>query len=149
MSSKALIDDFLAQPALAVAGVSRNGRKFGNMALKGLREKGYRVFAVNPHGGEIAGERCYARLADLPESVGGVLIAVPRSQCESVVREAAAAGIRRVWIQQGSESPEALRFCEENGISAVARECIFMFADPRGIHKFHRFIWGVLGKLPS
>ena len=42
MTSKRLIDDFLAQPALAVVGVSRSGKGFGNVAARELRGKGYR-----------------------------------------------------------------------------------------------------------
>jgi len=28
-------------------------------------------------------------------------------------------------------------------------ECILMFARPAGIHWFHRWLWGVLGRLPQ
>jgi predicted CoA-binding protein len=65
------------------------------------------------------------------------------------VRDAAAAGIRRVWMQQGAESEAAIRFCAENGISAVHGECILMFAEPAAFyHRMHRWVWGLLGKLP-
>jgi predicted CoA-binding protein len=67
-----------------------------------------------------------------------------------VVREAAEVGIPRVWMQQGSESEEAIRLCEENGISVVSGECILMFAEPAEFyHRMHRWVWGVMGKLPE
>jgi predicted CoA-binding protein len=87
-------------------------------------------------------------LSVLPEPVGGVLIVVPPAETEKVVRDAAQVGIRRVWMQQGAESETAIRFCEENGISAVHGECILMFAQPAGFHRLHRWVWGLLGKLP-
>jgi predicted CoA-binding protein len=31
----------------------------------------------------------------------------------------------------------------------VAGECILMFAKPTGVHKAHRWVWGVLGRLPA
>ncbi len=150
MTSKQTIDEFLSQPALAIVGVSRSGKKFGNIAYKELKSKGYRVYPVHPEADVIEGDKCYKTLSDLPEAVGGLLIVVPPQQTERVVRDAAAAGITHVWMQQGAESPEAIRFCQENGIAHVEKQCILMFAQPTAFpHKMHRFIWGLIGKLPK
>jgi len=149
MTAKATIDDFLAQRTLAVAGVSRKRMKFGAMAFRALKKKGYRVMPVNPKAETIDGERCYASLGELPEPVGGVLVILPPPETEKVVRDAAAAGIKRVWLQQGSKSEAAIQFCQENGIAAVHGPCILMFAEPVGLlHRCHRFVWRVIGKLP-
>jgi predicted CoA-binding protein len=149
MTSRAVVDDFVSQRKLAVVGVSRQKMKFGNLAFKELRRKGYKLFPVHPHAETIEGELCYPSLAALPEPVGGVLVVVPPAQAEQVVRDAAAAGIRRVWLQQGAGSATAIRFCEENGISAVHGECILMFAEPAAFyHRAHRWVWKLLGKLP-
>jgi hypothetical protein len=32
--------------------------------------------------------------------------------------------------------------------NTVHGECILMYAQPAGIHRFHHFIWKLLGKLP-
>ncbi|MFQ6087888.1 MAG: CoA-binding protein [Candidatus Methanofastidiosia archaeon] len=149
MTTKQAIDDFLAQKKLAVVGISRGGKKFGNMALRELKTKGYRLFPVNPNAESIEGERCYPSLSALPDKVDGVLIVVPSVETEKVVREAAAIGISRVWMQQGAESEESIRFCKEKDISVVHGECILMFAEPAAFyHKLHRWMWGLLGKLP-
>lgn len=149
MTTKAAVADFTALEKLAVVGVSRKGRKFGNLAFKELKQKGYRLFPVNPNAETIEGERCYPNLSALPEPVDGVLIIVPPAETEKVVREAAVAGIKRVWMQQGAESPEAIRFCQENGIEVVHGECILMFTErPAFYHRTHRWVWGLLGKLP-
>jgi predicted CoA-binding protein len=150
MTTKAAVKDFLDQRTLAVVGVSRGGKKFGNTAYKELKAKGYQVFPVNPHVDAIDGDRCYSSLSALPEPVGGVLIVVPPRETEQVVRDAAAAGIRRVWMQQGAESQAAIQFCEEQGISAIHGECILMFAEPAAFyHRLHRWVWRLLGKLPQ
>lgn len=150
MTTKIAVEKFVAQPKLAIVGVSRGGIKFGNMAFKALKEKGYRVFPVNPNAQEIGGERCYPSLRALPETVGGVLVVVPPKETEQVVRDAASAGISRVWLQQGAESKAAIRFCEENGIEVVHGECILMFAQPVvSFHRWHQWLWKVLGKLPK
>lgn len=149
MTVRAAVEEFLEQKTLAVVGVSRSGKKFGNAAARELRKKGYRVIPVHPVADEIDGERCYANLRELPEQVGGVLVVVPPSETERVVRDASDAGIGRVWMQQGAQSDTAIEYCNDRGISVVHGECILMFAEPTGGHKLHRWIWKVLGKLPK
>ncbi len=150
MTTRAAVEDFVSQRTLAVVGVSSSGKKFGNAACRDLRAKGYRMIPVHPTAESIDGERCYASLSELPEPVGGVLIVVPPAETKKVVREAAEAGIRRIWMQQGAQSAAAIQFCEDQGLSVVHNECILMFAEPvRGGHRLHRFVWRVLGKLPT
>lgn len=149
MTSKVAVDAFLAQPALALVGISRSGKKFGNLACRELALKGYRVYPIHPSAETIEGRHCYRRFADLPERVDAVLVVVPPAQAATTVREAAAAGIHHVWLQQGAESPEVLQVCRDIGIDAVSGECILMFAKPAGYHKVHQWIWRLLGKLPA
>ncbi|MBN2387303.1 MAG: CoA-binding protein [Anaerolineales bacterium] len=150
MTAKATVDDFIAQKILAVVGVSRSGNKFGNMAYKELRQHGYKLYAVHPQAETLEGDPAYKDFRSLPESVGGVLIIVPPAQTEQVVRDAAAAGIKRAWLQQGSESETAIQFCQENGIAEVHGECIMMFARGEAFpHSIHRWFWKLLGKLPG
>jgi predicted CoA-binding protein len=149
MVSKTAIDDFLGQESLALAGLSRSGKKFGNAVLKDLSAKGYEVLPVHPEAAEIGGVRCYPSLADLPSRVGGLVLVVPPAQTEALVKEAHETGIVRVWMQQGAESDAAIRYCEDHGIDVVHGECIMMFAQPKGIHKLHRWLRGVFGKLPA
>ena len=150
MNSKKLVEEFLMQKKIAVVGVSRKKTKFGNAIYKELKQKDYKVFPVNPNMQTFEGDICYPDLLSLPEKVDAVVINVPPVQTEKVVREAKEAGINKVWLQQGSQSEDAVKFCEENGIDCVSNECILMFAQPTAfIHRAHRWIWGVLGKLPA
>lgn len=150
MNSKKIVEDFLAQNKIAVVGVSRKKTKFGNAIYKELKQKGYNVFPVNPHITTFEGDACYPDLYSIPEKVDAVVINVPPVQTEKVVREAKKVGINKVWLQQGSQSEVAVKFCEENGIDYVSNECILMFAQPSAfIHRAHRWVWGVLGKLPT
>ncbi len=103
---------------------------------------------VHPGADEIGGHPCYSTFADLPEGVAALVVCVPPSETERVVREAAAHGITDIWMQLGAASPDAVRFCEEHGLNVVHDECVLMFAEPAGIHRFHRWIWGLFGKLP-
>jgi hypothetical protein len=142
------VEDFVASKTIAVVGVSRSGRKFGNTILNTLKSKGYRVIPVNRTAGTIAGERCYPDLRSIPAPVDGVVTVVPPAETAQVVRDAVAAGITRVWMQQGSESEEAVRVCRDNGISPVRGGCVLMYAAPvEGVHGFHRWLWRLLGRL--
>jgi len=150
MNAKKLVDDFIAQKKIAVVGVSRKKTKFGNAIYKELKQKGYNVFPINPHINTFEEDTCYPDLYSLPEKVDAVVINVPPAQTEKVVREAKEAGIKKVWLQQGSKSEAAVKYCEENGIDCVSNECILMFAQPSAfIHRAHRWVWSVLGKLPA
>lgn len=137
------IDSFISEPALAIVGASRSNRGFGNSALRVLRDNGYRVYPIHPTAAQVSDVECYRRFEELPERVNAVLVVVPNEQAMQVVRDAAAAGIRRVWLQQGAESPELVRLCDELGLETVAGECILMFAKPNGVHRFHRWIHDV------
>jgi uncharacterized protein len=149
MTARADVDAYLSNVAMAVVGVSRSGKKFGNMALRELRAKGYRVYPVHPSASAIDGVACVRRFADLPERVDAALIVVPPREALGVVRDAAAAGIHYVWLQQGAESPEVLELCRVLRITVVSGECILMFAAPTSFHRLHRTLWRLLGKLPK
>jgi len=150
VSTRALVSDFVSRRTLALVGVSRSGKKFGNAAYRELTAKGYTVYPVHPEAETIEGARCWPSLAALPKPVDGVVVVVPPAQTAAVVRDARAVGIPRVWMQQGAESAEAIAFCEEHGIPVVHHECILMFAEPLGwFHRAHRGLWRLLGKLPN
>jgi len=51
------IENFVQGKRLAVVGLSRSGKKFGNMAYKELKERGYTLYPVHPQAQEIDGER--------------------------------------------------------------------------------------------
>jgi predicted CoA-binding protein len=149
MVPRALIDDFLAQRTLALAGVSRGGEGFGNAVRTELGRKGFVVHVVHPQANTIGGEPCYESLAALPEPVGGLVLVTPPAETSKLVREAFVAGIPRIWMQQGAECEEAIRFCEERGIPVVHHECILMFAEPAAwFHRAHRWVRGVSAQLP-
>ncbi len=149
MTQQSVVETFLSHKTLALVGVSRSGKKFGNAVLRELKSKGYEILLVHPEVTEIDGQACYAALSELPDRVGGLVLVVPPVQTEKLVREAHAAGIKNIWMQQGSASEDSVNFCQGKGITLISGECILMFAQPQGLHKFHHWLWGVLGKQPK
>ena len=142
------IQDFINGKRIAIVGVSRDGTKFGNTAFAELAARGYQVFPVHPTAREVAGTPCYPNLAALRGQVDGALVSVSPQQAVSVLREAAAIGLKNVWLQQGAESPEALALARELGLNLVARKCVLMYAPPvRSFHAWHRVFAKLFGQL--
>jgi len=123
MRMEELIREFISQRVWAVVGASLNPEKYGHQIFRDLRAAGYIVCGVNPGGGEIEGQRLYPSLASLPEKPAVVDIVVPPKVTEEIVRQCAELGLGRVWMQPGSESEEAIRFCQEKGIEVVHGAC--------------------------
>jgi len=142
------INDFIYGKRIAVVGVSRNEKKFGNAVYTELKQRGYQVFAVNPSINEIAGDPCYPSLKALQGKIDGAVVCVSSSKGETVLREAAELGLRNVWLQQGAESPQLIKLGSELGLNMVSRKCILMYAPPvRSFHIFHRVIAKLFGQL--
>lgn len=143
------IQEFITGKRIAIVGASRTDKnKFGNMASAELKRRGYEVYFVHPQAQSINGEAAYPSLHALNGRVDGVLVSVPAAKGADVLREAAAAGFRNVWLQQGAESPELVRLGEELHLNLVTGKCILMYAQPvRGFHSIHRFIARLSGQL--
>jgi uncharacterized protein len=149
MVSRETIHQFLAERTLALAGVSRDGKGFGNIVRKELAAKGYKILLVHPEAESIDGQKCARSLAEVAREVGGLVLVTPPPATLELVKQAAEAGLRRIWVQRGAESDEAIRFCEEHQLAVVHHECLLMFAEPAGgVHRFHRWVRGLFGKLP-
>lgn len=142
------IKDFIGCQHIAVVGVSRTGKGFGNAAMKELQVRGYKVFPVHPSLEYINGERCVTHLSALKDEVEGVFICVPPKEAVKIIEEAAAIGIRNVWLQQGAESPEALEVARAHDLNLVSGKCILMYVQPvRSFHGWHRAFVQLTGRL--
>jgi predicted CoA-binding protein len=143
-----IIETFVQGKHLAVVGASRSGKKFGNIAFKELKERGYQLYLIHPQAEQIDGEQCYPSLSAVQGKVDGVLVSVPPKQTLNVLKEAAAAGMKNVWLQQGSESSEVLAQAKQLGMSVISGKCILMYAPPvRSWHGFHRIVMKLIGQL--
>lgn len=131
------IEEFLAAEPVAMAGVSRNPKKFGFAAFRELKQKGMNIIPVNPNADEIHGEKVYPDIKSLPDNVRSLIIMTTRQKTAGIIKEAREKGIRQIWIQQMAESSEALKELEGSDINYITKECILMHYKPHGIHKFH------------
>ncbi len=115
-----------------------------------LKERSYQVYPINSKTATVEGVQCYPSLEKLPEPVDGIVINVPPGQALAVLKSAQALNLHRIWLQQGSESNEVISFCQLNRFDFISGHYILMFAEPVGFgHRFHRWLWKILGKLPK
>lgn len=147
------VQDFLAQRRLALVGLSRDPADFSRVVWKELQSRGYALQAVNPAGGEIDGQPVFPDLASLPEPVDGALVMTPPAASAAVVRAAAAAGIRRVWLHrgagQGAVSEDAVAEGRAAGLSLVVGECPMMFLQNTAwFHRAHGGLRRAAGTWP-
>lgn len=126
MDEKLILEFLNKKNVFAVVGASRDPKKYGHQVYKDLRKAGYRVYPVNPNADEILGDRCYPSIEDLPVKPDVVDIVVPPKITERVVKTCRKLGIRKVWMQPGSESEAAIKFCEENGMDIVHGVCVMV-----------------------
>jgi len=111
---------------IAVVRVSGNPEKYGHIVYKDLKEAGYEVYPVNPYITDASGDKCYPDLRSLPVKPDVVSIVVPPKVTEEIVKTCSELGITKVWMQPGSESDEATRFCNDNGIQFLYGVCIMI-----------------------
>lgn len=141
------IEEFVQSKKIALVGASRTGKKFGNTIADELKLKGYEVFLIHPEAKEIGGRPCYASLADVKDQTDAVLICLPPAKAMEAVIEAGAAGYKKVWLQQGSQSPEVIAKAKELGLSTTSGKCILMYAAPvTSLHTWHRAFAKIFGQ---
>lgn len=119
----------------AVVGASRDPEKYGYQVYRDLKSAGYEVYPVNPNAQEILGDKCYPSLEKLPVKPDVVDIVVPAKVTEHAVETCKKLGITKVWMQPGSESQKAIKFCEENSIDVVHGICVMIERAKRSMSK--------------
>ncbi len=120
-------------------------KPFPAMSYAALKKKGKTVIPVDPSVDAIQGDSTYRDLESLPEAVQGVVIEVPREETKDWVEQAAAQGIRHVWIHMGRETPEALELARDKDINVRSGTCAVMYLQG-GYHSIHKWINKALGK---
>ena len=142
------IQNFIDSRYLAIAGVSRSKMKFGSMAYRSLKKKGYHLYPVNPALDSIAGDQCYRDISEVPVEVDALLITVAPDKAEEIIDRLDGNRFKKIWFQQGADFSNAANKAREKGMDIVTDRCILMYAAPvRGIHAVHRFFMKLFGKL--
>jgi len=150
MVKAATIKTFFQSSPIAFIGVSLRKDHFSRTAYETLKKNGYKLIAVNPKYTKYLEDECYPDLKSIPFKVESALILTSPKYTETVVKEALDYGIKNLWLQQGSQTAKAIEMAQQHQVNLVYKQCIFMFAEPvTSIHKFHRSIKKLFGRLPK
>jgi len=125
INSPEVIDEILRETkTIAVIGLSSDPARPSNSVSQYMNACGYRIVPVNPNETEVFGEKSYARLEDVPDSVDLVNIFRRSEEAGRHVDEAIRIGARGVWLQEGVIDEEAARRALQAGLSVVMDRCI-------------------------
>jgi predicted CoA-binding protein len=91
---------------------------------KYLQQHGYQVVPVNPRYETILGERCYARLEDIPEPVDMVDVFRRTADVGPIADSAIAIGAKCLWQQIGVTNEEAAAKARAAGLDVVMDRCV-------------------------
>lgn len=109
---------------LAVVGLSAEWHRPSYFAAKYMQEHGYRVIPVNPRYERILGERCYARLEDIPGPVDIVDVFRKPADVPPIAASAIAIGAKCLWQQLGVVNLEADAMVRAAGLQSVMDRCV-------------------------
>ncbi len=150
MVSKSQIDSFFESDYIAVAGVSRNEKKFGNIIYKELKKLGKNVIPVNPNMEKFDNEKCYTSLDALPLNTKSIVIVTGKEHSDGIFKEALASGFQNIWVQQTSETDYIITKAKQSDSNIICKQCLLMYLEPvKGIHNFHKSINKLFGKYPK
>jgi len=112
---------------IAMVGFSPKENRPSYFVFKYLIERGYRVIPVNPGqaGKEALGQKIYAKLSDIPESIDMIEIFRASQFVMPVVEEALTLTPkpRVIWMQLGIRNDEAAKLAEDAGLKVVMNRC--------------------------
>ena len=118
------IIEFLKLKHFAVFGASDKAESPGHKIVQRLSKKGYKVYPVNPRIAKVDSMRCYGTLDEIPAVPQVIVVSVPPEPALEVLKAGVSHGVRRFWIQPGSESDDVLTYVGENGLLVVHSEDI-------------------------
>ncbi|MHB1569301.1 MAG: CoA-binding protein, partial [Solirubrobacteraceae bacterium] len=124
----------LAPESIAVVGATDRPGSYGGEALRNLELVGFagRVYGVNPKRDEVLGRECVPTVADLPEAVDAVIVAIPAAGVPDAIEQAGAlgcggavvfsAGFAEVASGRGLQD-ELVASARRHGLAVVGPNC--------------------------
>ena len=109
---------------IAVVGLSSRRQRPSYGVAEYMQAAGYRIIPVNPNETQVLGERSYARLEELQETVDIVDIFRRSEYVPEIVESAIRIGAKAVWMQEGVMHPAAAERARQAGLIVVMDACI-------------------------
>ncbi len=109
---------------LAVVGLSSKTSRPSHGVASYMQRQGYRIIPVNPHESSVLGEKAYAKLRDVPDTVEIVVIFRRPEFVPEIAEDAIRAGAKVIWMQEGVSNEEAARRARAAGLEVIEDRCI-------------------------
>ncbi|NJL44267.1 MAG: hypothetical protein HC945_03065 [Nitrosarchaeum sp.] len=110
----------------AIIGASQDRSKYGNIILRDLDRAGYAVVPINPNAASIENHKAYPTVEAYPGTLDIAVFVLPPSTTLAILPACIKKGIRAVWLQPGSESPEAITYCHDHHLTCIHDVCIMV-----------------------
>jgi predicted CoA-binding protein len=137
---------FWTNTTFAVVGRSAS-KPFPALTYNALKAMdGKTVYAVDPSRDVIEGDASFKDLASLPTRPDAVVLEVPAEETASWVEQAADAGITKIWIHMGRETPEALAVADQRGLELCTGTCAVQYLRGGFPHNLHRLLRRAAGR---
>lgn len=109
---------------IAVVGISQDPGRPSFRVASFLKEKGYKIFPVNPGYPEILGEKSYHNLLEIPFDIDIVDIFRKPEAVLPIVEEGITKKAKVIWMQEGIVNEDAALLGEKNNIEVVMNRCM-------------------------
>ena len=109
---------------IAMVGLSADWFRPSYFAAKYLQDHGFRVIPVTPRYDEILGEKCYARVQDIPDKIDVVDCFRRPGDIPPLADAAIEVGARVLWMQLGIVNEEAAAKAREAGLEVIMNRCM-------------------------
>jgi uncharacterized protein len=109
---------------IAVVGLSPKPFRASYGVTETLQSSGYRIIPVNPNEDEVLGEKCYARLEDIPDKIDIVDVFRRSEFVPEIVDAAIRIGARAIWMQEGVEDMASAERARRAGLFVIMDNCI-------------------------
>jgi uncharacterized protein len=108
---------------IAVVGLSSNPMRPSHGVAQYMQKQGYNVIPVNPNESEVLGEKCFADLSSVNQTIDLVDIFRRSEDAGLIVDQAIKIGAKAVWLQEGVIDKAAAKRAEDAGLIVVMDRC--------------------------
>ena len=131
-----MLDRLFSPRSIAVIGASKTVGKVGYLTLSNLVQSGFQgpIVPVNSAGGELLGLPVYKQLADYPDAIDLVVIAVPAEMVPAAARDAVAkkagavvvvaSGFKEAGPEGRALEEELIDICRRGGVRLLGPNCL-------------------------
>ena len=123
------IKDILSKfKSIAMVGVSKDPKKTSTIVMRYMQEYGFKVYPVNPSakGEKILGEKVYAKITDINQSVDIVDVFRPSKEVYEIAKDAVKIGAKVLWLQLGIRDENSKKLIEDNEMKYIENKCTKM-----------------------